>query len=435
MSDYHKIQSTFWLSGTGKKLRGDTCAQLVAVYLMSSPHANMIGVYHCPPLYVAHETGTCLDAVEQAIRILSDVGYCTFDPETEYVFVHRMAAYQIGESLSAKDNRVTSVRKAIESLPDFSIKQMFIRRYAEVYHLQDLIDDSVVMSPNNVGGAIMDEDGQEDTRRSDSSNGHPEGEKSCSGTPSRHLRSPSEAPQKPLASPLQAPSKVIESPFGDPFEDLGGPFEGYIFDLSAPSDDLGSPFGAPFEDLASPLQAPIEDLRSPFEGPTEPLASPFEASSSNSSSSSSSNTSVPAAPIKRSADENENKDSPGVRKRTTGEAVTTKTWEAYSQAYQRRYGTEPVRNRTVNGQMAHFVQRLGQEEAPAVAAFFVKHNGRLYAQGMHPVGLLLSHAESLRTEWFNSQRPRLAAVPSVTGGGRGGNVESPSASRPAVVRL
>ena len=124
-----------------------------------------------------------------------------------------------------------------------------------------------------------------------------------------------------------------------------------------------------------------------------------------------------------------------MRKRTSGEAVTTKTWEAYSQAYQRRYGTEPVRNRTVNGQMANFVQRLGQEEAPAVAAFFVKHNGRLYAHGMHPVGLLLSHAESLRTEWFNSQRPRLAAVQSISGTGRGENGETAPASRPAVVRL
>ncbi|MHB8322634.1 MAG: YdaU family protein [Acidithiobacillus sp.] len=131
----------------------------------------------------------------------------------------------------------------------------------------------------------------------------------------------------------------------------------------------------------------------------------------------------------------EKKISPGVRKRTTGEAVTTKTWDAYSQAYRKRYGTDPVRNRTVNGQMANFVQRLGQEEAPAVAAFFVNHGGRFYAQSMHPVGLLLSHAESLRTEWFNSQRPRLAAVQSIAGSGRGENGESVPVSRPTVVHL
>ena len=38
-------------------------------------------------------------------------------------------------------------------------------------------------------------------------------------------------------------------------------------------------------------------------------------------------------------------------------------------------------------------------EAPFVAAFFVQHNAQYYVQKMHGVGLLLSDAEKLRTEW------------------------------------
>ncbi|WP_239058846.1 hypothetical protein GL267_002960 [Acidithiobacillus ferrianus] len=97
-----------------------------------------------------------------------------------------------------------------------------------------------------------------------------------------------------------------------------------------------------------------------------------------------------------------------MRKRTSvasESAPTTATWEAYSQAYQGRYGTEPVRNQKVNGQLAHLVKRLGQDESPAVAAFFVNHNGRFYVQGMHQVDLLLRDAEKLRTEWVTRQQP------------------------------
>ena len=137
----------------------------------------------------------------------------------------------------------------------------------------------------------------------------------------------------------------------------------------------------------------------------------------------------------------------GVRKRTavaSEPAPTTATWEAYSQAYQGRYGTEPVRNQKVNSQLANLVKRLGQDESPAVAAFFVNHNGRFYVQGMHQVDLLLRDAEKLRTEWVTRQQPvnrqpRGPGSPqssSNSAPGRAGiGNDALSTARPAVVRL
>jgi hypothetical protein len=75
------------------------------------------------------------------------------------------------------------------------------------------------------------------------------------------------------------------------------------------------------------------------------------------------------------------------------------TWKFYAGAYYRRYGTDPVQNATVNGQLAQLVKRLGAKEAPAVAQFFVSHNRGLYVSAKHPVNLLLRDAEGLRTEW------------------------------------
>lgn len=78
---------------------------------------------------------------------------------------------------------------------------------------------------------------------------------------------------------------------------------------------------------------------------------------------------------------------------------TGPTWAAYANAYQDRYSVMPVRNAKVNSQISQLVKRLGAEEAPLVAAYFARHNGRWYVQKLHPVDLLLADAEKLRTEW------------------------------------
>lgn len=80
------------------------------------------------------------------------------------------------------------------------------------------------------------------------------------------------------------------------------------------------------------------------------------------------------------------------------------TWAAYAGAYENRHGVPPVRNATTNGQIARLVDRLGAEEAPQVAAFYVNHNNQYYVAKGHSVGLLLQDAEKLRTEWATGRK-------------------------------
>lgn len=97
------------------------------------------------------------------------------------------------------------------------------------------------------------------------------------------------------------------------------------------------------------------------------------------------------------------KPTPAVAKKSDSN-LTGETWQAYASAYERRYKATPVRNATVNAQIAGFVKRLGSSEAPAVADFFVSHNNRFYVQTMHSAGSMLKDAEKLRTEWATSTR-------------------------------
>jgi hypothetical protein len=85
-------------------------------------------------------------------------------------------------------------------------------------------------------------------------------------------------------------------------------------------------------------------------------------------------------------------------------APSAETWTAYATAYAVRYRVEPVRNATVNGQLANFVSRIGSVEAPPVAAFYVRSNNARYVSSGHSVGMMLMDAEKLRTEWATGRQ-------------------------------
>lgn len=74
-------------------------------------------------------------------------------------------------------------------------------------------------------------------------------------------------------------------------------------------------------------------------------------------------------------------------------------WEAYARAFMLRYGAEPPRNAKVNALLCQLVDRLGVEDAPHVAAFYVEHDGRWYVEKGHSVAVMVTDAEKLRTEW------------------------------------
>jgi hypothetical protein len=135
MRDYGAVSPQFWIGQTGKSLRGNLPAQVVALYLMTSPHANMIGVFYCPLDYIAKETGLPLEGAREALRSLIEAQFCSFDEQTEEVFVQRMAAFQIGESLDHKDNRCKGVAKELEKVSSASLRNGFRATYSVAFHL------------------------------------------------------------------------------------------------------------------------------------------------------------------------------------------------------------------------------------------------------------------------------------------------------------
>ena len=136
MRDYAKVAPQFWTGQTGKALKAKGPeAVIVAMYLMTSPHANMIGVYHCPVAYIAIDTGLSIEGASKGLQSAIEAGFCTYDAGSDYVFVHEFAAYQVGEELDPKDKRCAGVRNELAKVPKGQCWRGFRARYAVPFNL------------------------------------------------------------------------------------------------------------------------------------------------------------------------------------------------------------------------------------------------------------------------------------------------------------
>ena len=135
MRDYAKISPLFWIGDTGRRLREDGPAQRLALYLLSCPAANMIGLYYLPLSTMAEETGLTRRACEKALHRLAELGFAQWDPNTQTVFIVEMAAHQIGEPLKATDKRCKGVEREWAALKHSPFYRAFHTRYGASFHL------------------------------------------------------------------------------------------------------------------------------------------------------------------------------------------------------------------------------------------------------------------------------------------------------------
>jgi hypothetical protein len=159
--DYGIVGPRFWFGETGKSLRGDPEAQVLALYLMTSPHARMTGVYYLPMAYILADTGLTFEGASKGLRRLSEAHFCEYDEASETVFVVQMARFQIGDVLDPKDKRIVGLQKEVERMAGTRMAARFLAVHGDRFHLEN---KQISASQN-------------------------------------------EAPPKPLASPLQAPPK------------------------------------------------------------------------------------------------------------------------------------------------------------------------------------------------------------------------------------
>jgi hypothetical protein len=130
MRDYSRISPAFWIKGSGRRLRGDPHAQLVALYLSTCPHASMVGIFYLALPTIAHETGLQLGEVERCLKRCAEAKFAWYDAEAEIVWVPNMARFQIGETIAPKD--AAKRMGVINALQPFR-KHEFYNHFVEIY--------------------------------------------------------------------------------------------------------------------------------------------------------------------------------------------------------------------------------------------------------------------------------------------------------------
>jgi hypothetical protein len=275
MRDYGKINSSFWMSESVKQLSDD--GKMLALYLLTCPHGNMLGCFRIPDGYVSDDLGWPIERVSKGFVELFNNGFARRCETSKWVLIFNFLEYNPFEN----PNVGKAAAKVYASIPDkLDAKSMLTRILAE----------------------------------------------SCPFFPKAEL------------NPLLNPSETLPNSARNP-EPEPEPNQNQNLNLSLSS-------GA--EKSAPPQKTEIAESAKP---------------------------------------------------ETDLQAACRETWKFYSDAYFARYEADPVRNATINTQVKAFVKRIGAEEAPHVAAFFVQSNAAFYVQRGHTFGNLLADAEKLRTEW------------------------------------
>jgi hypothetical protein len=136
MRQYGIVSPMFWTGSSGKKLRENHEAQVLALYLMTGPHAHQTGMYYLPLMYLSHETGIAQKGATKALQTLQADNFSVYDVQCEWIWVREMAAWQIGRLLTENDKRAKGVQQYLASVPERPFKGAFIERYKLDFHLK-----------------------------------------------------------------------------------------------------------------------------------------------------------------------------------------------------------------------------------------------------------------------------------------------------------
>jgi hypothetical protein len=188
MRDYGKVYSTFWTSGTTGGM-SDT-AKLLALYLMTTSHSTIAGVFRIPDGYVAEDLAWGFERVSEGFRELEEKGFATRCEVTKWVWVRRHLEWNKPEN----PNQVKSAQKIALSVPDACTWRVaFVRENAEALGLHAALQAPPPPNPS----ATLSEGLR--NQKAESSNQKAEGSRQKAGSAAEGAAPPASAQAAPAA--------------------------------------------------------------------------------------------------------------------------------------------------------------------------------------------------------------------------------------------
>lgn len=91
MRDYGKVHTSFWASDTIRAVDDD--ARLLALYLLTSTHTHMSGVFRLPSAYACEDLGWVPERLANGFRTLSDADWLRRCERTGWVWIRNYGRF------------------------------------------------------------------------------------------------------------------------------------------------------------------------------------------------------------------------------------------------------------------------------------------------------------------------------------------------------
>lgn len=101
MRIYGAIQTSFWESSDIQQLSDE--AKLLAIYLLTGPHSNMLGCLRLPDGYIMEDLKWNNVAIQNAFNQLTEIDFLTRDTQTAWLIIHQFLRW----------NRIQNPRQGI----------------------------------------------------------------------------------------------------------------------------------------------------------------------------------------------------------------------------------------------------------------------------------------------------------------------------------
>lgn len=118
MRDYGRVYSSFWQSAETRTYSED--GRILALYLLTSPHANLIGCFRLPDAYAADDLQWPSQRVCEGFAELSAKGFLSRDEGTKWVFIHKYLKWNGFEN----GNVALAANKAFDQVPAIALKAL-----------------------------------------------------------------------------------------------------------------------------------------------------------------------------------------------------------------------------------------------------------------------------------------------------------------------
>lgn len=209
MRDYARVSGKFWTSRTGKdiKKRGPE-AVVMALYLMTAPMSNMLGLYYMAIPTAGHETGLGYEGASKGLQCCIQAGFCDYCEDTEMVWVFEMAKFQIGGALKASDLQVKGVQKQYDELSENPFLARFYERYGEDFKMASKRGvDTQTARPSEGASKPLASQEQEQAQEQAKAQGSEQGQ--AQERVRQASAKPAAAPKAPAKPKDKAPSAIV----------------------------------------------------------------------------------------------------------------------------------------------------------------------------------------------------------------------------------